>query len=130
MNTDAFLKILLSFHVKTNLENLEKISEIYILLNLATRHSKMTLVRANKTGINLMIFFILFFVENCLLYDTIHDFSVWLRTGSNPSDINRFLRHYWNKNYLNIKLFSEGCILDIRVVNLDKIFLTTLLQLI
>ena len=41
---------------------------------------------ANNTGINVMIF-ILIFVENCLYYD-IHNFSVWLRTGSNPSDIN------------------------------------------
>ena len=28
--------------------------------------------------------------ENCLFYDTIHDISVWMRTGSNPADINRF----------------------------------------
>ena len=33
--------------------------------------------------------FILIFVENCLLFDAIH-FSVWLRTGSNPADINQF----------------------------------------
>ena len=44
---------------------------------------------ANKTGINIMIF-LLVFVENCLLYDAIHDFSVWPRTGSNPPDINPF----------------------------------------
>ncbi len=35
--------------------------------------------RADKTGINFMIF-ILIFVENCLYFDAIHDFSVWLRT--------------------------------------------------
>ena len=29
-------------------------------------------------------------MENCLQYDAIHDFLVWLRTGSNPADINRF----------------------------------------
>ena len=34
--------------------------------------------------------FILIFVENCLYYDAIHDFSVWLRTGSNPADISWF----------------------------------------
>ena len=28
-----------------------------------------------------------------LKYDAIHDFSVLLRTGSNPADINRFLSH-------------------------------------
>ena len=33
--------------------------------------------RVNKTGINFMIF-ILILVENCLQYDAIHDFSVWL----------------------------------------------------
>ena len=35
--------------------------------------------------------YILIFVENCLQYDAIHDFSVGLRIGSNPADINRFL---------------------------------------
>ena len=37
----------------------------------------------------LSILFLLF-VENCLQYNAIHDFSVWLRTGSNPLAINRF----------------------------------------
>ncbi len=37
-----------------------------------------------KTGINFMIF-ILIFIEN--------DFSVWLRTGSKPADINRYQSH-------------------------------------
>ena len=31
--------------------------------------------KANKTGIDIMIF-ILIFMENCLYYDAIHDFSV------------------------------------------------------
>ena len=30
-------------------------------------------------------------VENCLKYDAIHDFLVWLRTSSNPVDINRLI---------------------------------------
>ena len=51
-----------------------------------------TKARANKTSINIMIF-ILIFVENCLYFDAIHDFSVWLRTGSNPTDSNRFRSH-------------------------------------
>ena len=42
---------------------------------------------AKKNCFNLMIF-ILIFVENYL--GTTNDFSVWLRTGSNPADINRF----------------------------------------
>ncbi len=48
--------------------------------------------RANKTGINFMIF-ILISIETCLLLDAIHYFSVWLRTGSNPADSNRFQSH-------------------------------------
>ena len=32
-------------------------------------------------------------MENCLYYDAIHDFSVWLRTGSDPADINQFRSH-------------------------------------
>ena len=43
----------------------------------------------NKTGINLMIF-ILIFVDNRLQYDDIHNFSVCLKTKYNPADINRF----------------------------------------
>ena len=46
-------------------------------------------VGANKTGIN----YILILVENCLQNNAMHDFSVWLRTGSNPSDINQFQSH-------------------------------------
>ena len=37
--------------------------------------------RGRKTGINFMIF-ILLFVENCLLYNAMPDFSVLLRTIS------------------------------------------------
>ena len=37
--------------------------------------------------------FILIFVENCLWFDSIHDFSVWLRTGSILTDSNRFRSH-------------------------------------
>ena len=42
----------------------------------------------NFTSIYFMI--LLFILEN---YKTIHDFSVWLRTGSNSADINRFPSH-------------------------------------
>ena len=44
---------------------------------------------ANKTGNNFMPF-ISIFVENYLLYNAIDDFSLWLKTGSNPVGINRF----------------------------------------
>ena len=33
--------------------------------------------------------FILIFVENCLYHEAIHDYLLWLITGSNPADINR-----------------------------------------
>ena len=37
--------------------------------------------------------FILMFVENCLQYDAIHDFTVWPRTGSSSADINQIRSH-------------------------------------
>ena len=37
--------------------------------------------------------FILVFMEHDLQQDAIHDFSVWLRAGSNPVDINQFRSH-------------------------------------
>ncbi len=43
--------------------------------------------KANKTGINLIP------VENCVKLNAIYDFSVRLRTGSNPLDSNRFPSH-------------------------------------
>ena len=46
--------------------------------------------RAYKTGINFMI---LIFVENCLNFDAIYNFLVWLRTGSNQVDGNPFRSH-------------------------------------
>ena len=54
------------------------------------------MARTNKSGINFMIF-ISIFVEICMYYDAVHDFSVWMRTGSNPADIDRFRSHTGNK---------------------------------
>ena len=34
--------------------------------------------------------------ENYLHYNSIHDFSVWLRAGSNPAYINQFRYHNGN----------------------------------
>jgi len=45
-----------------------------------------------KTGINFMIF-ILIFVENCLQFDAIQDFSFWLRTDPDQVDSNQFRSH-------------------------------------
>ncbi len=59
--------------------------------------------RANLSVINFMIF-ILIFIENCLKFDAIHDFSVWLRTGSNQTDSNRF-RSFEYQHNLQSKIF-------------------------
>ena len=37
--------------------------------------------------------------ENCLQYDVMHDFTVWLRTGSNPADIDWFETHIGKTMY-------------------------------
>ena len=37
-------------------------------------------------------------MENSLYYYAILNFSVWLRTGSNPANINRFRSHTGKKN--------------------------------
>ena len=55
--------------------------------------SEVPKARTYKTGICFIIFYFIF-VENCLYYDAIHDFSVWLRTGSNLVDINRFRKDF------------------------------------
>ena len=43
------------------------------------------------------------------IVDTIHDFSVWLRTGSNPVEINRFRSHdgtfFWQ--FLGFNLYIQ-----------------------
>ena len=48
--------------------------------------------RLTKQVLKLMIF-ILIFVENLMQYDAIYDFSVRLRIGSDPADINGFRSH-------------------------------------
>ena len=47
-----------------------------------------------KMFFNLMIVHFYILVENWIYYDAIHDFSEKPRTGSNPSDINRFQKQY------------------------------------
>ena len=66
----------------------------------------------NKIGIDLMIF-ILIFLANCLQYDAIHDFSVWLITGSNSADINRFRSH--RKLYKTLKKKSNFQLSDFEI---------------
>ena len=61
-------------------------------------------VQVNKAGISFRFYFNII-VENCLLYDALHDFSVWLRIGSNPVDINQF-RSHTAKNYTDFFVFE------------------------
>ena len=49
--------------------------------------------------------FILLFVEKYVKDNAIHNFSEWLKTGSNPADINLF------RNHIGIKLTYLGLIL-------------------
>ena len=54
------------------------------------------LVQANTTG----MIFIIIPIENCLQYKVINDFTVCLRTGSNPVDVNCFKALIGKNNYL------------------------------
>ena len=65
----------------------------------------------NKSGINSMIL-IFIFIENCLWFDAIHDFSVWLWTGFNPEDSNRLPSHL----DLDLTLLSKHSFLKIFVI--------------
>ena len=47
-------------------------------------------------------------MENCLLYDAIHDLSIWLRTGFNQADINRFRSHTGKKLYFNCNVKRQS----------------------
>ena len=76
---------------------------------------------------------ILFFVKNCPRYDTIHEFSVWLRTGYYPGAMNRFGSHtgkYFKYSYLNVvayyqiscpSQFSEQVYLQAELVQLGSV---------
>ena len=66
--------------------------------------------RANKPGINFIIF-ISIFVENYLLYDVIQDFPAWLRTGSDPADINWF-RSY-TENFFYKQSYKQWCVEEV-----------------
>ena len=75
--------------------------------------------QANKTDINIIF---LLFVENCLSYDAIHNFSVWLSTSSYPADINQFRSHTGKKLlsfyvYRHINLWN---ILKLKICKIRK----------
>ena len=53
--------------------------------------------QAKKLVCIYFFYFYLIFLENWLYNDAIHDFSVWLQTGSNQADINRFRSHNGKK---------------------------------
>ena len=52
--------------------------------------------------------YIFIFVENWILYYTRRSFFVWMRTGSNPQDINRF-RMNTRKYFQNVCSFLCCC---------------------
>ena len=63
------------------------------ILKLKIKRLKPALL-ARGVGLRLMLiklFLVLIFVENCLKVEV--NFSIWLRTCSNPLDINRFQSH-------------------------------------
>ena len=49
--------------------------------------------RGRRHELTKLMIFISIFVENLMQYDAIYDFSVRLRTGYDPADINRFRSH-------------------------------------
>ena len=51
------------------------------------------IIKWNIIRLKPVLVFILIFVKNCLKYDNIHQYSVWLRTGSICTNINRFQIH-------------------------------------
>ena len=61
-------------------------------------------------------------MQNCLLYDAILDFSVCLKTGSNPADINRFRSHTGNKFHTRTKLILTAEHLSLFLHNTNLIF--------
>ena len=74
-----------------------KIKKIFYLASFVSQ-------RLGQSGINFTIS-ILLFMENCLYYNVIHDFSVLLITGSNPTDMKRFRSHTGNYFLLPIPRF-------------------------
>ena len=66
-----------SYHRQFSADSIGKNYEI----NSSFVSLERSMAPANKTAINFMVF-ILIFKENCLYYDTIHDFSVLLKTIS------------------------------------------------
>ena len=54
----------------------------------------------NSKLVLIFMIFSLIFVENCLQYDAIHGFSVWLRTDSNPAVSKRHWNEYYNPSLI------------------------------
>ena len=71
--------------------------------------------------------FNLLFMENCLYYYAINDFLVWLRTGTNPADINRIRSHTGKRKLIGgINYLINNCkiIKNIAASWLRRLFLT------
>jgi len=101
------LKLIKSYFCKGTLVNFFHFVE-YVFIASYYRQLSVDIKMKNhkiKTGINIMIL-ILIFIENCLKFDAVHEFSVWLRTGYNPEDSNRCILHFPILVALLIPLFS------------------------
>ena len=61
-------------------------------------------------------------MENCLQYNAMHDFTVCLRTGSNPADVNWFRSHTGNS--VPHKHTDKDGIKNVYLVYLQKIIRT------
>ena len=53
-------------------------------------------------------------MENCLNYDAIHDFSLWLRTSSNAVDINRIRSQMEIKFIPSYQIFYAWKLVELR----------------
>ena len=82
--------------------------------------------RVNTTCIDFVIFSKIF-VENCLYYDAINYFLVWLRTSSNLTDINRFRSHTGKKTSTCWKLTFDDFPSEFKTILLLHIFFCKLI---
>ena len=70
--------------------------QLYVKIKMKSYKIKSVLLdkRGRRYGLIKLVLILIFFNirGKILQYGAIHDFSVWLRTSSNPTDINRFRR--------------------------------------
>ena len=91
-----------------------KLNGFWIRIRIANHNYKSKLApRCRMHGLTKLVLllrlYIFIFVENWILYDTIHDFSLQLRIGSYQPDISRFQSHTEKKpfTYFAAKLLCK-----------------------